>query len=170
MSRLAILVAMVVTLAPRPAMAGVTCAADCDGDGAVSIDELILAVSIALALASVNRCPVADLDADGTVRIGEIIAAVSASLSGCTPEPVLIPGNRAACGCTVETCEDCPPGRNCVVGTPIQLGCATLCRVTTSPCRCAAPYRGTNFVAYTGGCGPACEDLIDCGRPPDTAP
>jgi hypothetical protein len=59
------------------------CAGDCDGSGAVRVDELVRAVRIALDLASVNTCSPVDADHDGRVRIDELVRAVQRSLGGC---------------------------------------------------------------------------------------
>lgn len=59
------------------------CAGDCDAGGAVTIDELITAVRIALDELPASACSAADADASGSVAIGELIAAVSHSLDGC---------------------------------------------------------------------------------------
>jgi hypothetical protein len=55
---------------------------DCNGDGKVTIDELILGVNIALDLRPVTDCPAFDTDASGMVSIGELIAAVNVALNG----------------------------------------------------------------------------------------
>jgi YVTN family beta-propeller protein len=67
-------------LTPTP---GGGCAGDCDGDGEVSISELIRGVNIALGNDPVSNCPAFDTSGDGEVAISEIIAAVNAALSGC---------------------------------------------------------------------------------------
>lgn len=59
------------------------CVGDCDGDGVVSIDELVLGVQIALGTAPVARCNAADRDGNDTVMVEELIAAVDAALGGC---------------------------------------------------------------------------------------
>ena len=64
----------------------VKCIGDCNGDDAVSIDELVLAVRIALGENETSDCLVADRDGSGTVEIDELIAAVSVALSGCGAE------------------------------------------------------------------------------------
>jgi hypothetical protein len=61
------------------------CQADCDGDGRVSIDELITAVRIALGDANLSGCNAVDADASGTVSVNELVAAVGRALDGCTP-------------------------------------------------------------------------------------
>jgi hypothetical protein len=59
------------------------CAGDCDADGAVAINELILGVNIALGAADLSVCGAFDRDASGGVEVAELILAVRASLSGC---------------------------------------------------------------------------------------
>ena len=59
------------------------CAGDCDGDGRVEIDELILGVTIAVRNGSVAACPTLDTNGDGVVAINEVIAAVNKALNGC---------------------------------------------------------------------------------------
>jgi hypothetical protein len=107
------------------ARAGAQCAGDCDGDGMVAINELILGVNIALGTAATTDCPSFDTDGDGMVAINELIAAVSNALNSCTPvttptatatlvrdTPTVGPTPDASCGNgTVdfgqgETCDD----------------------------------------------------------------
>lgn len=59
------------------------CAGDCNGDDAVTVDEIVMAVAIALGRQSVGECPAADTDGDGQVTVDEIVRAVAAALSGC---------------------------------------------------------------------------------------
>lgn len=59
------------------------CAGDCDGNGAVTIDELIRGVTIALGGSDIASCSALDSSADGAVTIDELIAAVDAALSSC---------------------------------------------------------------------------------------
>jgi cysteine-rich repeat protein len=59
------------------------CAGDCGHDGRVSIDELLLAVNIALGLRDIGACAAGDVDANGRITVDELIAAVQHSLSGC---------------------------------------------------------------------------------------
>lgn len=55
-------------------------AGDCDGDGGVSVDELVRAVGVALESLPLSACAAADHDGDGAVRIEELIAALTAAL------------------------------------------------------------------------------------------
>jgi hypothetical protein len=61
----------------------VHCIGDCNGDDAVNIDELVLAVGIALGEHETSDCLVADRDGSGAVEIDELIAAVNVALQGC---------------------------------------------------------------------------------------
>ncbi len=60
-----------------------TCAGDCGANGAVTIEELIAAVRIALGDGTASDCFAADRNDDGAVGINELVAAVGAALDGC---------------------------------------------------------------------------------------
>ncbi len=68
---------------PIPTPTTVPCTGDCNGDRRVTIDELILAVGIALGEEPPSQCPAIDRDGNGTVTISEIITAVGKALGGC---------------------------------------------------------------------------------------
>lgn len=61
------------------------CAGDCDGDGAVVVDELIAAVGIALERAGLDTCGAGDRNGDGRVMVDELLAGVRGALQGCPP-------------------------------------------------------------------------------------
>jgi hypothetical protein len=61
----------------------VACAGDCNGDGEVTVDELILLVNIALGTSNVTACPAGDTGQDGEITIDEILVAVNRALLGC---------------------------------------------------------------------------------------
>ena len=60
------------------------CIGDCSGDRAVTVNELLLLVNIALSNDSVTSCPVGDANQDGEITINEILTAVGNALNGCT--------------------------------------------------------------------------------------
>ena len=77
------------------------CAGDCDGDGEVTIDELLRAVGIALGRIPRDSCVDADRNGDRTVTVDELVGAVRIALVGCptappasnpTPTPTSDPG------------------------------------------------------------------------------
>lgn len=60
-----------------------TCPGDCNGNGQVSINELIIGVNIALGNAPIADCPAFDANGSGDVGINELIQAVLSALNGC---------------------------------------------------------------------------------------
>ena len=74
----------------------VMCEGDCDGDGIVTVNELLRGVNIALEEAAPASCAAADRYRDGAVSIDELVVARSNVLFGChaevpTPKPTLSP-------------------------------------------------------------------------------
>ena len=61
-----------------------SCAGDCDGDGNVGVDELVLEVRMALEGGGTAQCPPADTDGNHVLSIGELTAAVGKSINGCS--------------------------------------------------------------------------------------
>lgn len=59
------------------------CRGDCNHDGAVTVNELVAAMSIALGNATASWCSVADVDGDGVVTIDELVKAVIGAVRGC---------------------------------------------------------------------------------------
>ena len=80
----ALLTAAFLCTAPGPSLA---CDGDCRGEGAVSIDDLIRAVNIALGSAPASSCEPADRNGDGAVTIEELIGSVQHALDGCALGP-----------------------------------------------------------------------------------
>jgi hypothetical protein len=63
------------------------CTGDCDGDGMVTIDEILRAVAQALGGDSSPPCDAADANGDGLVTVDELVRAVQNALTGCPPTP-----------------------------------------------------------------------------------
>ncbi|MGH7786293.1 MAG: hypothetical protein ACRERC_05465 [Candidatus Binatia bacterium] len=63
-----------------------TCGGDCDGNGAVTVGELIRSVNVALGSAALDSCAASDLNGNGRIAINELLAGVNAALSGCSPD------------------------------------------------------------------------------------
>ena len=59
------------------------CTGDCNGDGSVTIDEVVRGVSSGLQIQMVESCPRFDPDRNRRVTIGELIQGVGAALTGC---------------------------------------------------------------------------------------
>src|ERR1700675_3448696 len=63
------------------------CVGDCDGNGEVTVDDILIGVNIALGNASVDQRPAMDANGDGQVSVDELITAVNNSLQGCPGVP-----------------------------------------------------------------------------------
>jgi hypothetical protein len=60
-----------------------SCVGDCSGNGVVTVDEILLGVSIALGDSPLAACRALDTSGDGRVTVDEILQAVNAALNGC---------------------------------------------------------------------------------------
>jgi hypothetical protein len=61
----------------------IPCVADCDENGEVSLDEVVRAVSIALASLPLDTCEQADPNSDGFPSVDELLRAVASSMREC---------------------------------------------------------------------------------------
>lgn len=61
-----------------------TCTGDCNVDRAVTVEELVMAVNIALGLQPMRMCDRIDMDHSLSVTVDEILAAVDGILFGCS--------------------------------------------------------------------------------------
>jgi hypothetical protein len=65
------------------AAGGGTCAGDCNGDGQVLVNELIVGVSVLLGNGDLEACSSIDGDGNGVVAVNELVAGVRSALDGC---------------------------------------------------------------------------------------
>ncbi len=70
------------TPTPSPTPSPV-CVGDCGKDGAVTADELLIMVNVALGNTGVASCLAGDGNGDGEITVDEILKAVKNALSGC---------------------------------------------------------------------------------------
>ncbi|HYD48214.1 MAG TPA: hypothetical protein VEB21_07700 [Terriglobales bacterium] len=69
---------------PAPPSSDVPCAGDCSRDDAVSVDELLIGINIALGDGTdVDLCPSFDADHNRIVTVDEVLAAMTKALGGC---------------------------------------------------------------------------------------
>lgn len=61
----------------------IACLGDCDSDSRVTVDEIIIMVSVALGALPVSACENGDFDGGGAITVDEIVAAVNLALDGC---------------------------------------------------------------------------------------
>ncbi|MGD0946104.1 MAG: hypothetical protein ABSA52_01635 [Candidatus Binatia bacterium] len=59
------------------------CAGDCNGDGTVTVSELLTMVDVALGNANIDGCFAGDANHDGQITVDEIHTAVNHALEGC---------------------------------------------------------------------------------------
>lgn len=72
------------TSTPTPTRTpGEVCVGDCDGNGTVTVDEIVIMVNIALGNRDVADCESGDSDNSGTVTVDEILTAIQNALNGC---------------------------------------------------------------------------------------
>jgi parallel beta-helix repeat protein len=64
-------------------MAVPLCSGDCDGDGKVAVNELVLGVDIALGDQVLAQCPAMDSQDSNAVQIADLVRAVGNALNGC---------------------------------------------------------------------------------------
>jgi hypothetical protein len=79
---LTVILGLAVTLAGAQ-----VCPGDCNGDGEVTVDEIVLLTSVSVGTASAEACQAGNLNGDDAITIDEIIAAVDKALNGCPATP-----------------------------------------------------------------------------------
>jgi len=71
------------TATPRATSAPAPCVGDCNGDGEITIDELVRGVGIALGSSPLSACADFDLNGDSAVTVDELVRGVNGALAGC---------------------------------------------------------------------------------------
>lgn len=74
------------------------CFGDCGSDGRVTVNELVVAVNIALDRAPLASCPIVDGNGDDRITVNELVIAVNNLVYGCsaaTPPPTIVPSPTA---------------------------------------------------------------------------
>jgi len=90
------------TATPEP----VTCVGDCNGDGAVTISEIVTGVDIGLSLAPITACPAFDRNGDESITVDELVAGVQSGLSSC---PAANAQRSHYCRSLCDDCRNCHP-------------------------------------------------------------
>lgn len=109
----------------------VPCIGDCNGDGRVTVDEILTAINIALGNTPVSACPGADCSCAAqicVVGVDCILEAVDNALNGCpglrtptvTPTPSPVPPQTP----TPTSCQPEPPPTPTIPGSGVILGTA----------------------------------------------
>jgi hypothetical protein len=154
------------------------CVGDCDGNGTVTVSEIIIGVDIALGTEDVTACG-AFASGDGTVGITQLVQAVNNVLVGCPvvcqpPCDAAFPfcgpdGNCWSGPCSsicssgdMPTCcggdfPNCGPDGSCW-----SLPCSNLCAVGDSCCGGDFPNCGPDGSCWSQPCATLCGDTC-CG-------
>lgn len=117
------------------------CVGDCNGNGSVTVDELIRGVNIALGSAPIDECGVMDINGDSTVTIDELVRAVNNALNGCpaqptatstdTPAPTSTSTDTPAPADTPTATEDTPTATEVPADTPTEVPLETATATAT---------------------------------------
>jgi len=70
------------SMTPPATPVPVLCAGDCDQDGRITVNEIVLLVSSSLGLEA-DECAAGDIDGNGRVTVDEVVTAVNNALNGC---------------------------------------------------------------------------------------
>jgi len=90
----------VVTMLLSPRYAGAAlCVGDCNGDGEVTVDELVTGVDVALGTATMRQCRTVNDSGSDRVTVDELVRAVDAAINGC---PATVDVFRAPAGTDVS--------------------------------------------------------------------
>ncbi len=154
--------AVAVVILAAGGVASAQCVGDCDGDGTVSVSELIRGVNINLGNQDVSACPAMDADGNGSVAVNELIQAVNNNLNGCSDLECVDAGDcDDGNACTDDSCAD-----NTCSNEPV------ICQDDGNECTAAScdPETGCGSInvedgtSCNDGAG-ACQGGV-CGPPP----
>jgi hypothetical protein len=134
------------------APAGAVGTGDCDGNGVVTIDELIKSVNIALASRPVSDCVAADENGDGEVGINELVAGVNNALNGITVSPTPSPAGGAT---PTVTAAPTRTGTATAVDAPTATATGPAATASATPSQTATSSPTPSLTAIASPTGPA---------------
>jgi len=86
------------------------CPGDCNNNGTVNVNELVVGMDMAASATGINECPSLDTNHDGMVSVDEILTALTMALAGCpTPPPATLDEIQRTIftpSCAIPTCHD----------------------------------------------------------------
>ncbi len=113
------------------------CTGDCNDNGAVTVDELVTGVNIALGAAPLGACSPMDARHDGLVTVDELGRAVDHALNGCPPPAATPTPTQTTAGTAVGT------------ATPTSSNLPTVTRTSTATVAPSATQTSNATVAPT---------------------
>jgi hypothetical protein len=151
------------------------CVGDCNGDGRVSVEEIVRGVGIVLGTTPIGSCERLDRDGNGTVTIDELVAAVGFALRGCPATPVAASASPTPVMSPTAT-RVVPSASPTPSSTPVAVtACAAdsdFCALTTAhgtcgPCLCSGVVAGCSGEPSSVACAAevACITAGQCPCP-----
>ncbi len=149
-----------------PAASQLRCGGDCNRDGEVGVDEIVLGVTIALDSrngSALRQCRPADLNDDGFVSVDELTIATIHSLQGCPCQftgdcelgmTCVSPGEFAGCTSCQHFDSDCVTTFDCT-SRGLRFGSTVCDPVPPSLCPCAPAHVCRQICATDADCGQA---------------
>ncbi len=142
------------------------CVGDCNGDGRVTVDEVVRGVTIALGQGSVQACPNLDVDGNAQITVDELLLAVHVVLDGCVAAPTATATETPRPLCTPPLCQS---GEVFFCSENCPGGCGTIC-VTPTPTRPTATLTPSPSPTNTVTCAPTGTPYVgncpECGSIP----
>jgi hypothetical protein len=136
-----------------PPSAAQTCVGDCDDDGSVTINEIVLGVSIALGAQPLEGCLAFDRNGNHTVDVDELVAAVGVAQNGCPASPT------STAASTATATPSIPSSTSTLVPTPTSTVTASF-GPTAMPTAVCAPAVATP--QPSSPCVPTPGMFVDC--------
>lgn len=141
-----------------------TCTGDCDGNGAVTIDEIVVGLNVALALQALDTCPAFDRNGTKTVEIDTLIAAVDDLLRGCPGVPATVDPTPTSTPTPAESPTASPTATLTATETPTPPGFAA-CLPAPGMFADCFQTSGLDVGCYSGQNGAAAADVDGDGFP-----
>lgn len=171
-------VLMVLACVVQTAHAGTTlpCVGDCNRNGSVVVNELVLGVNIALGFSAATMCETMDRNGSLTVSCDELVQAVNALLRGCTdpvtpsPTPTLElptatpPAPTQTPTVTIDVPSATPESTPTATETPV-LPTAT---ITNTPALLAMLKQGGLVIHWRHSAATVCQDCLAAGKADNT--
>ncbi len=110
--------ALLVLAACANSAAALPCVGDCGHDGAVTVEELVIGVNIALGIAQIEACEPFDTDDSHTVTVEELIKGVNAALNSCVDAPTPTATEHSTAVTATPTESPTPTATCAPTGTP----------------------------------------------------
>jgi hypothetical protein len=140
---------MAVLALALPIGAAAQCVGDCDGNGRVAVNELVLGTNIALERAQLSQCPVFDMSGNGSVEVNELVLGVNNALRECPAGTSPTPTQTV---------------------TPSVTSTATLSGPTPTPTATNTPIEGCGNGETDFDLGETCDDGNNAEGPGDNCP